>query len=75
MYSSALLLLATVTVVYCGVTDPSPQEATDQRIIGGRLTTIDNVPYIASILVKGLLCGGSVVTEQHIVTAAHCLAR
>ncbi|XP_037038702.1 trypsin-like [Bradysia coprophila] len=52
---------------------------TDHKIVGG-LTTVEAVPYQISL--QGLnyhngqyihFCGGSILTEKHIVTAAHCL--
>lgn len=51
----------------------------DHKIVGGQ-TTVEAAPYQISL--QGLnynngqyihFCGGSILTEKHIVTAAHCL--
>ncbi|XP_034140656.1 trypsin-1 [Drosophila guanche] len=45
------------------------------RIVGGFSTDIVNVPYIVSLQLYGNHhCGGSIVNNHTIVTAAHCLA-
>lgn len=48
------------------------------RIIGGRLAE-DDYPFVASLLADTIFgrfhsCGGSVINERTIVTAAHCLS-
>ncbi|CAH2090054.1 unnamed protein product [Euphydryas editha] len=51
-------------------TDPSA------RLVGG--STAGQVPYIVALTngvnVRSLLCGGSLVTSRHVLTAAHCIA-
>ncbi|KAG5666309.1 hypothetical protein PVAND_017860 [Polypedilum vanderplanki] len=43
-------------------------------IIGGTPTSISNHPYIVSLRYNGNhVCGGSIVDDNKIVTAAHCL--
>ncbi|XP_011505742.1 PREDICTED: chymotrypsin-2-like [Ceratosolen solmsi marchali] len=50
--------------------------AKDSRIVGGQNANIRDFPYMASIkLAKNihkLVCGGSIISEYHILTAAHC---
>ncbi|XP_045451930.1 chymotrypsin-2-like [Melitaea cinxia] len=45
------------------------------RIVGG--SPAGHVPYMVALttgaFVRGLLCGGSLVTSRHILTAAHCI--
>ncbi|XP_034195538.2 transmembrane protease serine 9 [Osmia lignaria lignaria] len=44
------------------------------RIIGGENTTIDKYPYQVSIQVGGKhACGGSIISENFVLTAAHCV--
>ncbi|XP_039314082.1 trypsin-1 [Solenopsis invicta] len=46
----------------------------DSRIIGGTNTTIDKLPYQVSIHKNGNFhCGGSIIHQQWILTAAHCV--
>lgn len=62
---------------------PSPPECgmrATSRLIGGRLTQIDDFPWTALIeYVKpdgsnGFHCGGTLINQEHIVTAAHCVS-
>lgn len=47
---------------------------TDNRIIGGSLTTIQEHPYQINFRRVGRLhCGGSLITQTRALTAAHCL--
>lgn len=60
---------------YLGDEDDSvfPQEG---RIVGGYQTTIEQVPYIAVLLTatnNSIFCAGSIISNQWIVTAAHCI--
>uniref|UniRef100_A0AAN0LJ72 Trypsin-like protein n=1 Tax=Nesodiprion zhejiangensis nucleopolyhedrovirus TaxID=3135970 RepID=A0AAN0LJ72_9BACU len=44
------------------------------RIVGGNPTSIDDVPYQVSLQVFSThICGGSIISEKWIVTAAHCI--
>ncbi|XP_031836638.1 trypsin-4-like [Nomia melanderi] len=46
----------------------------DPRIIGGSSTTINQYPYQVSIHFNGkLICGGSIISPDWVLTAAHCV--
>ena len=45
------------------------------RIVGGTPTPIEEVPWIISLRVYGShRCGGAIISERHILSAAHCTA-
>ncbi|XP_047508516.1 chymotrypsin-1-like [Pieris napi] len=47
----------------------------DSRIVGG--TVAGTVPWMVALtnglLVRNLLCGASIITDRHLLTAAHCI--
>ncbi|XP_045451938.1 chymotrypsin-1-like [Melitaea cinxia] len=47
------------------------------RIVGGSVATEGSVPYMVALrvgfLTKWLICGGSIITDRHVLTAAHCI--
>ena len=54
----------------CGV-----HEKVLTRIVGGRQADTDEWPWMAALLndVNDLFCGGVLITNQHVLTAAHCV--
>lgn len=43
------------------------------RIVGGQDANITDYPYQVSVLFNGLHgCGGSILNQKYILTAAHC---
>ncbi|XP_063983180.1 transmembrane protease serine 9-like [Diachasmimorpha longicaudata] len=45
-----------------------------QRIVGGTLASRGEIPYIVSLNRNGHhFCGGSIISDRHILTAAHCV--
>ncbi|KAF2891880.1 hypothetical protein ILUMI_14316 [Ignelater luminosus] len=58
----------------CGIQDH------DDRIYGGQNTTLDEFPWMALIGYKevdgsdaGFQCGGSLISQRYVLTAAHCI--
>ncbi|VVD04224.1 unnamed protein product, partial [Leptidea sinapis] len=49
------------------------------KIVGGYETTAEDFPYQAYVLVKSgrytTYCGGSIINEEYVLTAAHCVDR
>lgn len=44
------------------------------RIVNGTLVTIEDAPYQISLQVRGKhTCGGSIISPEYILTAAHCV--
>ncbi|XP_017029673.2 seminase [Drosophila kikkawai] len=65
-----LLLLLYLTPLLCWA---AGNEA-NSRIVGGVPVDIGSVPYLVNLRISGrFICGGSLVTTQHVVTAAHCV--
>lgn len=65
---SFLLILQCVSFVY-------PKPKLQPRIVGGHDTALGEYPYMASLrafVTNTGFCGGTIITNFHIVTAAHC---
>lgn len=44
------------------------------RIVGGEAATIEKYPYQAAYHYAGVyMCGGSIISEIVVLTAAHCI--
>ncbi|XP_055381908.1 trypsin beta-like [Condylostylus longicornis] len=44
------------------------------KIVGGNATDISDVPYQVSVVINGnTLCGGSILSQDWVITAAHCI--
>ena len=69
-----------LTTVICGI-QKLPQRT--KRIVGGRVSPPGRWPWMVLVMVTprnktiwdSLYCGGVLITNQHILTAAHCLSR
>lgn len=52
--------------------DLLPKPRLDGRIVGGYEVDIADFPYQVSLQRGGHFCGGSIIGEKWIITAAHC---
>ncbi|CAF4547621.1 unnamed protein product [Rotaria socialis] len=76
----SILSAPTVTCAYggsgtCGCASTTPSFLTP-RIIQGYIATAYSWPWIVAIYLNdgNIFCGGFLVTYQHVITAAHCVA-
>lgn len=64
----------------CGITPISPNLESADRIVGGRRSVAGSWPWQCSVrkrgnLLHGHLCGGVLINDQWILTAAHCFRK
>ena len=58
-------------VCYCGLSQPPT------RIVGGEAVQVNEFPWQVGIVTKGssfVWCGGSLISNRWVLTAAHCMA-
>ncbi|XP_017016922.1 trypsin alpha-3 [Drosophila kikkawai] len=77
MFLQIVTSLALLLAIVNGAAIPSglvPQPTQDGRIVGGSTTSIEDHPWQVSVQKSGAhSCGGSIISTDIIVTAAHCL--
>merc|ERR1711890_138501 len=54
----------------CGI--PGPMVEEHERIVGGVEATPHEFPWQVGLFFDGYFCGGSIISETYILTAAHC---
>lgn len=72
--------------IYCAVIPatsiPPPQPAascrcgrrgTNLRIVGGESASLHEWPWMALVLLPGGFCGGALINDRFVLTAAHCI--
>lgn len=45
----------------------------ENRIIGGSAANLNQFPFMVQFYNRGSLCGGIILTEKTVLTAAHCI--
>lgn len=55
------------------------QNRVDPRIVGGSVAAPGSHPHMAALatglLIRSFLCGGSIISQRTVLTAAHCIIR
>ncbi|MCC6315581.1 MAG: serine protease [Thermomicrobiales bacterium] len=76
-----LLLLPSVVQPIGGEAKPRSRGHTGERIIGGSVASPGQFPFVVALMVSGQktdpvkrqFCGGSIIAERYVLTAAHCV--
>lgn len=72
-----LTVLVAVVLLSCSADDSGSTIDIESRIVNGRPSTRGQFPYYALVLIKTKngtgACGGSLISNQWVLTAAHCV--
>lgn len=65
---------ATILILICACVTNCGSDQIETRIVGGNYAVAGQFPFQAAILYKSqFLCTGSILNENYILTAAHCV--
>uniref|UniRef100_A0A1B0GHB6 trypsin n=1 Tax=Lutzomyia longipalpis TaxID=7200 RepID=A0A1B0GHB6_LUTLO len=72
--TSKMLNQAAILAILCISASAAVFRQPIHRIVGGKPVSIEDIPYQVSVNFFGQhLCGGSILSERFILTAAHCI--
>ncbi|EDV98091.1 trypsin zeta [Drosophila grimshawi] len=81
-HANLLLLGVSLSLVIVALAHPLQDDSPNGRIVGGYATDVIHFPYQISLRRKAITapknpythyCGGSIINENYILTAAHCV--
>lgn len=73
-FASVLLALGILVPAQAMVQSQGSQQPSQPRVVGGSAITIEEAPWQAYVVVRETtVCGGSIIDQAWILTAAHCL--
>jgi trypsin len=74
---ASLLVLVVITLTGIGFSQPLLAQETikldGRRIVGGEKADIKQHPWQVALTIGGSLCGGSIIAQKWVLTAAHCV--
>jgi secreted trypsin-like serine protease len=76
IHSFTLTGLAVALLGACGEAAPEPSPnvgAASDPIVGGSFVALGELPYQVLVITSKRLCGGSIVANDWVLTAAHCV--
>ncbi|XP_067635201.1 serine protease SP24D-like [Eurosta solidaginis] len=69
-------VFAIITLCFVVVTSTSAKPSIDMRILKGKDAAIGQFPFIVSVIKrKRHFCGGSILSNRYVLSAAHCVSR
>ena len=78
IYLSIIYFCFSCTILedgYCGIPTIQPVES-NYKIVGGREAIPYSWPWMVSLRVNGThQCGGAIIDDQWVITAAHCFEK
>ena len=81
MLTYCYLLLSSVLINTVCANEPEEKHSINPKIIGGINSTTQKWPWVVALInssqtdEKGFFCGGTLIAERWVLTAAHCLEK